>query len=155
MRDALDRRSFLRRAAAGAAALSVGAVPDYLTRAALAARPRGIAPQKIIVIGAGMAGLAAAMELIARGHDVTVLEARTRPGGRVFTIREPFADGLYAEGGAMQVFDSHTRAQRYIQQFGLEIDPIHPAPGTSITHVMGKRVEFRPGEPAAWPFKLK
>jgi monoamine oxidase len=121
----------------------------------LAARPRGIAPQKIVVIGAGMAGLAAAMELIARGHDVTVLEARTRPGGRVFTIREPFADGLYAEGGAMQVFDSHTRAQRYIQQFGLEIDPIHPAPGTSITHVMGKRVEFRPGEPAAWPFQLK
>lgn len=57
-----------------------------------------------------------------------------------------FADGLYAERGAMQAFDSHARVQRYIQQFGLEIDPIRPAPGISITHVMGKRIEGRRDE---------
>jgi uncharacterized protein with NAD-binding domain and iron-sulfur cluster len=49
----------------------------------------------VIVVGAGLAGLAAAYELTLRGHDVTVLEAQSRPGGRVHTLREPFADGLY------------------------------------------------------------
>ena len=60
--------------------------------------------QRVVVIGAGMAGLGVATALVARGHDVTVLEARLRPGGRVFTMRDPFADGLYADAGAMQVY---------------------------------------------------
>ncbi len=46
-------------------------------------RPRG----QVVVIGAGVAGLAAAQELRARGYDVHVLEARDRPGGRVWTDR--------------------------------------------------------------------
>src|SRR3954466_7166484 len=41
----------------------------------------------VVVIGAGVAGLAAAARLRARGADVLVLEARTRAGGRVHTIR--------------------------------------------------------------------
>jgi monoamine oxidase len=154
MTDALDRRTFLRRAVAGAAALSTGVIPRGLTSFAARSGRTG-APQKIIVVGAGMAGLSAALQLVEAGHDVTVLEARTRPGGRVFTIREPFADGLYAEGGAMQVFDSHPRVQRYIQQFGLETDAIHPAPGTSLIHVKGNRIAMKPGERVAWPFELK
>ena len=36
----------------------------------------------------------AAYELIQAGHDVTILEAQLRPGGRVLTLREPFSDGL-------------------------------------------------------------
>ena len=153
MSDAVDRRSFLRQALASAAVISVAGMPRRLT--AWATQPsRPAAPQKIIVIGAGMAGLSTALQLVEKGHDVTVLEARTRPGGRVFTIREPFADGLYAEGGAMQVFDSHPRVQRYIQQFGLEIDPIRPAPGIAVRHVMGKRIESRPGERVVYPFEL-
>jgi monoamine oxidase len=152
MSDTLDRRRFLRQALAGAAAISAAPI-RHLTSATLRARGAPT-PQKIVVIGAGMAGLSAALDLLAKGHDVTVLEARTRPGGRVFTIREPFADGLYAEGGAMQVFDSHARVQRYIQQFGHEIDPIRPAPGIAVRHVMGKRIESSPGERIEWPFEL-
>ena len=41
----------------------------------------------------------------------------------MFTLRESFADGLYADAGAMQVYDSHTRAQKYLKQFELELDP--------------------------------
>ena len=102
-----------------------------------------------------MAGLSTALQLIAKGHQVTILEARTRPGGRVYTIREPFADGLYAEGGAMQVFDSQARAQQYIKELGLELDPIRPASAISVSHIMGKRIEVKPGERVAWPFELR
>ena len=101
-----------------------------------------------------MAGLSTAFELSAQGHDVTVLEARTRPGGRVFTLREAFADGLYADAGAMQVYDSHARAQRYIKQFGLELDPIRAAAPGSLMHLLGHRLESRPNEPIQWPFSL-
>jgi len=44
-----------------------------------------------LVIGAGAAGLAAASELASNGHQVTVLEARERPGGRILTDIETLA----------------------------------------------------------------
>ena len=57
-------------------------------------------PKKVIVVGAGMAGLVAAFELAQVGHDVTVLESLTRVGGRVYTLTEKdgFSKGLYGEG---------------------------------------------------------
>ena len=145
VREEITRREFVRRSAIGLGAL---ALPRSVAR--LGNAP----PQKVIVVGAGLAGLAAAFELIALGHDVTILEARTRPGGRVFTIREGFADGLYAEGGAMQVFDTHERAQRYIKQFGLEIDPIQPARAASVMYIQGQRIETKPGARVVWPFPV-
>ena len=57
-------------------------------------------PKKVIVVGAGMAGLVAAFELAQVGHDVIVLESLTRVGGRVYTLREKdgFAKDLHGEG---------------------------------------------------------
>ena len=57
-------------------------------------------PKKVIVVGAGMAGLVAAFELAQVGHDVIVLESQTRVGGRVYTLGEKdgFAKGLRGEG---------------------------------------------------------
>ena len=134
----------MRQAAAGVTGLVLAPRGAYAATRA----------QKIIVVGAGMAGLSAALELIALGHDVTVLEARSRPGGRVFTMREPFADGLYADAGAMQVYDSHTRAQNYIRQFDLELDPIRATAPGALMHVLGRRIATNAGEAAAWPFPL-
>ncbi len=108
----------------------------------------------MIVVGAGLAGLSAAYELSQAGHDVTILEARTRPGGRVFTMREPFADGLYAEAGAMQVFDSHPWTMKYIKLFGLELDPIKPSGLSSIVYMEGKRIQLTPGKSVDWPIAL-
>src|SRR4051794_9529354 len=71
-------------------------------------------PKKVIVVGAGIAGLTASFELMQAGHDVTLLEARMRAGGRVHTLREPFADGLYAEAGAIDVGDKYEILTRYI-----------------------------------------
>src|SRR5262245_61461202 len=53
----------------------------------------------VAVAGAGLAGPCAARDLAAMGAKVTVIEARGRVGGRVWTIRDDFADGQHAEAG--------------------------------------------------------
>jgi monoamine oxidase len=73
-----------------------------------------------------MAGLVAGYELVKSGHDVTILEARTRPGGRVHTLREPFSDGLYAEAGAARIPDEHENTLKYVKQFDLPLEPFYP-----------------------------
>ena len=57
-------------------------------------------PKKVIIVGAGMAGLAAAYELRRAGHTVQILEMQERVGGRVKTFGEKdgFAKGLYVDG---------------------------------------------------------
>ncbi len=55
---------------------------------------------RVIVAGAGLAGLSAARDLEEAGARVTIVEARDRVGGRVHTIRTGFAGGLHAEAGA-------------------------------------------------------
>jgi len=77
--------------------------------------------RKVLVLGAGLSGLASAYELKKGGFDVTVLEARSRPGGRIFTARDPFADGLYAEMGAEYVDAKDEFMHRYCNQFGLKV----------------------------------
>lgn len=58
------------------------------------------ASQRILVVGAGIAGLAAARELVRRGNSVVVLEARNRIGGRIWTTR---AMGIPVDLGASYI----------------------------------------------------
>src|SRR5687767_1250340 len=85
--------------------------------------PTTSAPKKVIVVGAGMAGLVAAYELQRAGHELIILEARHRIGGRIYTMREPFAPGLHAEAGAMRVPAAHTLTMAYIKKFNLRLLP--------------------------------
>jgi monoamine oxidase len=93
----------------------------------------------VLVVGAGLAGLAAAYELTQAGHEVTVLEARSRAGGRVQTLREPFADGLYVEAGAATVQDTHDWTIHYARLCDLPLDPIPHSPGATLYQVRGRR----------------
>jgi monoamine oxidase len=71
------------------------------------------------VVGAGLAGLSAARELVDHGKTCLVLEARDRVGGRVHTIRNPFADGLHGEAGAEYINGEHAYTQRLMRRYGL------------------------------------
>lgn len=77
---------------------------------------------RVVVIGAGFAGLACADELVRRGHDVTVLEARDRVGGRVWS--EELVDGdpsTVIERGAEFVLEGYDAMTAYAERFGLAL----------------------------------
>ena len=82
--------------------------------------------KKVIIIGAGMSGLVAGYELTRAGHDVIILEARNRVGGRVLTLREPFSDGHFAEAGAARIPPDHDLTLGYADHFGLSLVPFYP-----------------------------
>ena len=78
----------------------------------------------MLVAGAGFAGLAAARDLLARGATVTVIEARDRVGGRVWTIREGFAEGQHAEAGGEFVDEEHHELRDLATELGLKVTRI-------------------------------
>ncbi len=109
-------------------------------------------PLQIIVVGAGMSGLVAAWELSRAGHDVTVLEARERVGGRVLTLRSPFASGHSAEAGAARIPPEHELTLGYARHFGLELDRFYPEDGLFLRVQNGQRATVPAGSfLSEWP----
>ena len=77
----------------------------------------------VAIVGAGLAGLAAARELTARGVTVCVVEARDRVGGR--TLNEPIGDDKIAEIGGQWVGPTQHRVNALISELGLETYPTY------------------------------
>lgn len=98
---------------------------DLLTTAFVASASVAVGgpSKKVLIAGAGLAGLSAAYELMQSGHQVTVFDARGHAGGRVLTLRDTFADGQYAEAGAETFGETHNFVQHYVQAFHLETMP--------------------------------
>ncbi|HZI46847.1 MAG TPA: FAD-dependent oxidoreductase [Pyrinomonadaceae bacterium] len=132
---AISRRQFLRRSAIAVAAVSLN--ESALARTIVLSSPA----RKVLILGAGMAGLVAAYELTKLGHDVTILEARTRPGGRVHTLREPFSDGLFAEEGAARIPENHDLTHKYVKEFALPLEPFYPSQLRALRFDRGGREE--------------
>lgn len=78
---------------------------------------------KVIVVGAGLSGLVTGMRLQEAGHEVVVLEARNRVGGRVLTVRDGFEDGQYADVGAMILYEGQPNIVELCKHFELELTP--------------------------------
>lgn len=78
----------------------------------------------VCIAGAGLAGLAAAHELAAAGATLTVVDARDRVGGRVWTIRDGFAEGQHAEAGGDLIEDQHREIRTLAEQLGLTLTRI-------------------------------
>ncbi len=148
----LDRRSFLRSSAAGLLLARLGSLVPAEARA----RPgtQGLPPdgglerrretRRVLVLGAGLSGLAAGIELMRAGHDPTILEAQMRPGGRVLTLRDPFSEGLYVEAGAGRIPANHSWTHKYASQFGLGLEPFSPATLASAWYAGGRRIAVTP-----------
>jgi monoamine oxidase len=132
----LTRRHFLRRLGLAAGA-TLGTAP--LTELAAVAAP---APLHVVIAGAGLAGLCAALELERRGHACTVLEAETRHlGGRVRTLR--LGDGLHGEAGAMRVPKGHALTRHYIAELRLTLRPFVQSNPEAFVFARGERERIR------------
>ena len=147
----MKRRDFLKQSATAAAFTAFNWDSQRLLHATL---PRRGIVKKVVIVGAGLAGLSAGYELGQAGHDVTILEAQGRVGGRVLTLRDPFSDNLYAEAGAMNVFDNHTWTLKYIKLFNLTLDPVVSSQLGSVLYLRGKRIETKQGQPVSYPLLL-
>jgi monoamine oxidase len=75
---------------------------------------------RVVVAGAGLAGLIAARDLEAHGAEVTVVESRDRVGGRVHTIRTGFAGGQHAEAGADLIEAEQAKVLALANDLGLD-----------------------------------
>ncbi len=109
------RRGFLRdTAAAGAAASAFGI---------FAQRARGAVPAgRVVVVGAGLAGLSAAYRLKQAGITAEVHEASDRVGGRCWTLRGAFVDGQIVERGGELIDQSHFAMRNLVSQLGFKLD---------------------------------
>ena len=102
------------------------------------------APRKrVLILGAGIAGLVAAYELLKAGHTPLILEAQNRLGGRIFTMRAPFAQGLHAEAGAMRIPNTHDLTWHYINHFGLETFPFTMGNPNAYVYLHGKKIRVQ------------
>lgn len=128
----LNRRQFLASAAlTTASVITHGQVKAQIfnTPGALEREGQEATPKQIIIVGAGISGLVAAYELVAVGHRVTVLDARERVGGRIFTLRDRFSEGNIVEAGAARIQPTHDLTIAYAQHFGLRLTPFYPSEG--------------------------
>src|SRR5271165_3536707 len=162
------RRNFLHRVAAAG-----GYRATYLTMQAMGLLASEVAAEplalekgashatKVVVLGAGVAGLSAAYELGKAGYDVTVLEARDRVGGRNWTIRSgtklDMTDGsrqvcgfdadLYWNCGPARVPSHHQAVLGYCRELGVPLEvEVNSSRGARLlnpTANEGKPIELR------------
>src|SRR5436190_24040278 len=93
----------------------------------------------IAVVGAGLAGLAAARSLRASGSDVVVLEARDRVGGRVLNPQLPGGDGV--EMGGQWIGPHHRHINKLVAELGLETFPPHDT-GENLLDLNGRATRY-------------
>lgn len=162
---ALTRRGLLERLGAvggyGAAFLGMemlGLLNAPPARATPFALPRADGtPPSIVILGAGIAGLVAAYELKRAGWTVTVIEARDRIGGRVWTLRGgdrivqhgrpdqlcSFSRGLYLNAGAARVPTAHHTILGYARTLGVAIEPMVNSDRAARCYVGGRTLSQR------------
>ncbi len=143
----ITRRAFL-------AGLGAAMTPASLTNL------HGATQQRVVVVGAGLAGLAAAYELSEAGLDVTVLERSERPGGRVLTVRGEFEDDVWIDVGGQTSGGGYGNFFYYATKFGLSFEPQAAVAGAGrpdvLLHMQGELYSAAAlrSNPETWPLQL-
>ncbi len=140
----MTRRRFLTRVAAvGGASLTYEAMTALGLLAAPSQAAFGLTGRVknvgVVILGAGLSGMTAAYELGKAGFDCRVLEARARPGGRVFTVRRgtrseetglpqiaDFDDGQYFNAGPMRISHHHRATLEYCRELQVATEVFVP-----------------------------
>lgn len=138
----MQRREFLKLTIAAGAGLLLSSRAGALERLGRDSRRR------VVVVGAGFAGLACAFELLEAGYDVRILEARDRVGGRVLSFNaangNEYIRGRNIEGGGELVGSNHPAWGSYAQRFGLEWLPVTEDEGDAVSPIVidGRNLSF-------------
>jgi monoamine oxidase len=109
------RSTFLRTSAL--AAIGAAAVPEFVACSSSHARGR----ERIVIVGAGIAGLVTAMHLRDAGIDSTIYESSSRIGGRMHSERQYWSDGQHTEWCGAMVDSLHVNIHRLARRFGLAL----------------------------------
>jgi monoamine oxidase len=141
---AVTRRRFLMQAGrAGGASLVYEAMTGLGLLAAPSQAPFNLTGRvsgvRVVILGAGLSGMTAAYELGKVGFDCRVLEARARPGGRVFTVRRGtaseetgsaqtagFDEGQYFNAGPMRISHHHHTTLAYCRELQVATEVFVP-----------------------------
>ncbi|WP_338118262.1 flavin monoamine oxidase family protein [Streptomyces coryli] len=140
--DADIPRSFSRRGVLSGAAAAAAGLGLATASPARAVESRTV---DVAVIGAGLAGLTAARDLVAAGKNVVVLEARDRVGGRVYNA--PLPNGGVTEAGGEFIGPTQDRIKALADSLGVATFPTYNSEAKNLLYMGGTATPYETGGP--------
>ncbi len=130
-----SRREFVRDTLVVAGGLTLGCRAQP--------KPATAAGPDVVVLGAGIAGLACGYRLMEAGVPVRILEVQKRAGGRMWSLRDRFPEGQVCELGGELIDTNHARIHALCAELGIELDDFgrdDPALATDVWYFDGRRI---------------
>ena len=104
------------------------------------------APRRVAVVGAGWAGLAAAVRLVQAGVGVTVFEMAPQPGGRARSLADGAGERL--DNGQHILIGAYARSLALMRELGVDVDAALLRRPLELRHADGSGLALAPGAPA-------
>ncbi len=115
----------------------------------------GQSPKRVVVLGAGLAGLVCALRLREIGCEVVVLEGQSRVGGRIESLRQGLDEELVAEAGATRIPDKHHLTLSYVKEFGLSLSRFGDPSRHEIVRLRGQNYSLDNHIEPDWQLNLR